>query len=351
MSLGDIVGQKRAVSILRGVIRRKRVASSYLFCGEEGIGKKKTAVNFAKALNCLGMEQTEKSGPSFFYLPEEVDTGGAETSEPEDACDVCSSCVKIISGSHPDVIIVSPEEGQIKIDDIRRIDEALSYRPFEGRRKVVIVDAADTMNISAANAFLKTLEEPPPESVIILVSSRPGMLPATIRSRCCRIGFFALPVDACAGLLKDSVADDKLGLVAAMSMGCPGTAMNADLLEERAWFVSLFGGMLKGEGDGWESREVMERWLDLLVIALRDMAVLGVSGDQRRLINSDLAGWYRQIGKSKDVKAIIQLYEDFSLIRRHLQFNLNKSITWNYTASRLRKDLSPDYAFGNRGAV
>ena len=98
---------------------------------------------------------------------------------------------------HPDLLVISPEGGQIRIEEIRSINDTLSLKPFEGRWKVVVVDEASTMNPYAANAFLKTLEEPPKDSLIILVSSNPERLPDTIRSRCSRVNFTPLSYEAC----------------------------------------------------------------------------------------------------------------------------------------------------------
>lgn len=325
MSLKDIVGQEKAVRMLLGILRRQKVASSYLFCGEAGVGKKTVAIDFAKAVNCLS---PRSPGPQF------------RADGPVDACDECESCEKINAGVHPDFLLVSPEERLIRIEEIRMVDEALSYKPFEGRKKTVIVDDAETMNISAANAFLKTLEEPPEDSVIILISSKPDLLPATIRSRCSRINFSPLPTDACMRVLSGKETDaEKLSLAVRLSMGRPGTALSADLTEERTWFLNLFRGMLHAEKDGWSSRDDMERWFDHVLVFFRDMTVLKITKDPARLINADLEAYFSDLSKSVDVKVIIYIHQELSRIRRLLSFNLNKSITWNYTASMLRKVL------------
>ena len=170
MALREIIGQDRAVKILLRSIQRARIPSSYLFAGEAGIGKKFTAINFAKAVNCL----TPPSPP----LTKGGDGGVF------DACDECYSCRKINAGVHPDFLIISPDAGQIRIEEIRAINDILSYKAFEGRMKVIIVDEAETMNPYAANAFLKNLEQPPEDSLIILISSNPDRMLDTIKSRC-----------------------------------------------------------------------------------------------------------------------------------------------------------------------
>ncbi|MEJ2683587.1 MAG: DNA polymerase III subunit delta' [Candidatus Sulfobium sp.] len=319
MSLKQIIGQDRAIAMLSGSIRRRRLAGSYLFCGESGVGKKTTALNFAKALNCL---RTDVPGP------------------PEDSCDRCESCLKMDAGVHPDLLVVSPEERQIKIEEIRLVDEALSLKPFEGRKKAVIVDDAETMNISAANAFLKTLEEPPGESVIILVSSRPEVLPGTIRSRCARINFSPLSLESCVRVLGEKIQGDHPALSARLSMGRPGFALSAGLLEERTWFLDLFRSMLEGEKDAWASREDMDRWFGQMLALLRDMAVLKVTAEPSLLLNIDLGDYVAKLSTDTDLKVIIEVYNELNRVKNQLRFNLNKSVTWNYASSLLRKEFA-----------
>lgn len=318
MSFKNIIGQTKAITMLLGMLRRERIASSYLFCGESGIGKKTTAINFAKALNCLH----EGDGQDQF-----------------DACDSCPSCVKIDAGVHPDFLLVAPEERIIKIDEIRMLEEALSLKPFEGRRKVIIIDEAEAMNISAANAFLKTLEEPPADSVIILITAKPGALPDTIRSRCSRVNFYPLAQAACREVLAERYEDRELALAVTLSMGRPGAAHIHDLREERDWFLDHFKNMLKAGKDGWASREEMERWFDQAAIVLRDMAALRIAGPSR-LINVDLHDYLAELSKSIELNGIIYLYQELSLLKSQLLYNLNKSITWNYTAALLRKEFT-----------
>lgn len=319
MSLKQIIGQDRAIAMLSGSIRRQRLAGSYLFCGESGVGKKTTALNFAKALNCL-RNYTQ--------------------SPPEDSCDKCESCLKMDAGVHPDLLIVSPEERQIRIEEIRLIDEALSLKPFEGRRKTVIVDDAETMNISAANAFLKTLEEPPGESIIILVSSRPEVLPGTIRSRCSRVNFSPLSQESCVRVLEGKMSAEHSAVSARLSMGRPGLALSAGLIEERTWFLDLFQGMMDAEKDSWASRDDMDRWFGQMLTLLRDMAVLKVANDPSLLLNADLRDLVARLSKDAELKVIIDVYNELDRVKNRLMFNLNKSVTWNYASSLLRKEFT-----------
>lgn len=344
MALHDIIGQDRAVQILRKTIGRGRLPSSYLFAGESGIGKKLTAVSLAKALNCLNPGQ------------------GTETLE-SDSCDFCISCRKIDSGTHPDFLFIAPEGGRIRIEEIRAIDNRLSLKALEGRYKVVIVDDADAMNQFAANAFLKTLEEPPDDSLIILVTSNPDSLPDTIRSRCSRINFAPLSHEDCGHVIErafsQQAADsrkspgqkgrksprkqpppdsERLALLMRLSMGRPGRVISGDILEERDWFLQLFRDMLHAEKDGWASREEMERWFEMMFIFLRDMVFVKMGRDSE-LINSDLREYLHKLSSSLDIKVIIESYQRLHALKGYLFFNLNKSLTWNYSGALLRTTM------------
>jgi DNA polymerase-3 subunit delta' len=352
MSLENIIGHEKAVERLLGIISNRRVASSYLFCGEQGIGKKTTAIEFAKALNCLKSEvrmqnaEVESKKPEGSLLKPQTSAlkPGASHLASFDACDECESCRKMVSGTHPDFRLVSPQERQIRIDEIRGIEETLAYKSVEGRYKVVVVDNAETMNSSAANAFLKTLEEPPGDSIIILVSSNPETLPATIRSRCSRVNFTPLSPEACRKILEGKIPEDNIDVLCRLSMGRPGVALSADFVGEETWFFGLFRGMLHSEKDGWSSREDMEKWFDYMLILLRDLAVVKISGDPAGLLLSDTGKQLKSLSKSLDVKVIIHIFEEITALKKYLLFNLNKSITWNYTASLLRKELLTESA-------
>ncbi len=334
MALKDIIGQEKAVSMLQGILQRGRLAGAYLFCGEAGIGKKTTAMNFAKAVNCLHV--------AGITTDEQIDFLPAPDPQPQipafDACEVCDSCLKINAGTHPDVVMIAPEERIIKIEEIRTIEEALSFRPFEGKKKTVIVDDADSMNTAAANAFLKTLEEPSEDSLIILITSRPDRLPATIRSRCSKIPFRTHTQSSCRDILARKMGEKEAALASRLSLGRPGLALSLDVREERDWFMDLLKAMMQAEKDSWASREEMEKWFDLALTFIRDLAVNRITGNAH-LINADLADSVGKMGKSVDIQGIIELYKELSFIKTMLLFNLNKSLTWNYTASLLRKEL------------
>jgi DNA polymerase-3 subunit delta' len=356
MALKDIVGQEGAIGILLRTLGRHRVPSAYLFVGESGIGKRFAALNFAKALNCLNNSSDSKA-LSDESKGEDASPATYLTSE-MDACDECASCRKIDAMTHPDMMVVVPEKGEIRVGEIRAVEDALSFKPFEGRKKVVIIDEADAMNQAAANAFLKTLEEPPDDSTLILITAHPDLLPETIRSRCCRLNFVPLSSDACGKVIQKVLGqDDKRGgtpghTLAAMirlSMGRPGLAVSSDLEKERERFIALLENMLLGDNGTWADREDMERWIEMCIIVLRDMLVWKIGEGQRRdevsagsipgdvLLNPDMKDLISKMSKSADITGIIRSYDAMTWLKRQMGFNLNKAITWNYTASVLKR--------------
>ena len=159
MSFARMTGNRSAVDRLRNMVSKARVPPSLLLSGPEGAGKLQAAMNLAKALNCLSPEKGEGEA---------------------DACDQCPACTRIEQGGHSDVQIIGPEGpgGQVKADAVRQVVTESPFRPFEGRNRVYIFKEADRMNRTAANTLLKTLEEPPAWTVLVLLTSHEAaMLP------------------------------------------------------------------------------------------------------------------------------------------------------------------------------
>lgn len=304
MSLGTIIGHRAPLRMLRGMVRRDRVPSALLFSGDTGIGKKLTALAYAKVLNCLDPRA-------------------------DDCCDRCISCEKIDRAVHPDVTSIEAVNGEIKIEAVRGIIESLSFRPFEGRMKVVIMDDADALNISAANAFLKTLEEPPAQSLIILISSKPDRLPETVRSRCVRVRFTCLSAVECLRVVESHAGKTPDGMSAARLMGRPGLA--GDYMQERERFVRSIRDSARGlPADGWGDREEIAAWCDMLLLCLRDVAVYSITGRREDLLLLDDC-------RKQDLDKVMRIHKEVELLRGRIALNLNKQITMNYVASLLRE--------------
>jgi DNA polymerase-3 subunit delta' len=298
MPFSAILGQDRALSSLRAALRRNALHHALLFAGPSGVGKGTAALALAQALNC--------------------EQGG------DDACGACGPCQKIAKGIHPDVLVLSEERVMAKagrweprggkapskdivVDQIRDVvDRRLALRRFEGRRRVVIVDPADAMNPQAQNALLKTLEEPPEDTVLVLVSSAPDSLLPTVRSRCLRVAFAPLPEALVAErLAADGWAPSQARLAAALSGGSLGRALELDAgaLEVRRQAVEAAAALGPGDAGAWiafaraqgEDREAARETCELLLVWLRDVLALQAAGEGARLALADLGGAARRV--------------------------------------------------------
>ena len=270
-----ILGQERAVDLLRRYISYGATPHGLLFSGEEGIGKETAALVFVAALLCRAPEE-------------------------DGACGVCHDCRLFASSSHPNFLKVSPEENSkfLRIEEIRTLQEELSLKAFSDRPRVVILNPADRMTPQAANALLKTLEEPPPETRIILIAHRVAGIMPTIVSRCQKVPFFPLPVDMAAEILarlpdigKD-FSHEVIRLACAAAGGSPGRALALlpDIENERDLWMAAFTNASPKEvidlaetfkGEGSDGR------LTTPLTLARDLALLS-SGSGTAIINDDL---------------------------------------------------------------
>ncbi|MBI5236043.1 MAG: DNA polymerase III subunit delta' [Deltaproteobacteria bacterium] len=266
MRISEIIGHEREINALCASFKGNRFAHAYLFAGPDGVGKRMAARAYAAFLNC---------------------TAGLD-----DSCGVCRSCVAVASGAHQNVIEIWPTDkdgdkdlnGLIKVDAIRDVQSRLRCR-IESGMKVVIVEAADRFMPQAANAFLKTLEEPPEATVIFLVTARPFALLPTVLSRCQRVNFAPLDVKKVVDYLVDkkSYPSSEAGLAVRMSEGSISKAM--------AWLDDGQGmlrlqlaealGRLTGQdadqalrlADELSKRDDIDEALEAFKVWYRDMAV------------------------------------------------------------------------------
>src|SRR3954454_6976446 len=182
MPFRDILGHRKLVALLSRSVAGQSLPPSLIFSGPSGVGKQMAAIATAQALNCLA-PSSRPPDPATPDIPE------------LDACGKSTACARIMRGVHPDVLVIEPnDKGNIKIDPVRDAVDRAGYRPFEGRRRVTIINQADGLEISAQNALLKVLEEPPAGSVFLLVTALPDMLLPTVRSRCPQLRFRPLAV-------------------------------------------------------------------------------------------------------------------------------------------------------------
>ncbi len=211
-SFSQLIGQGRAKTILQHSLERKRISHAYLFVGPTGTGKRTLALEFAAALNCL---------------------------EDQRPCGSCRNCRRIAEGNHPDVTVFQPEGRSFKIDQIRQVQQLISLKPYEARSKIFILDGAEAFTEQAANSLLKTLEEPPAYSVLILLADDSALLP-TITSRCTLVHFQPLPQETVEQYLSQKGITAATE-VAAVSGGSIGNALRlAEIWSEVAEAVQTF---------------------------------------------------------------------------------------------------------------
>jgi DNA polymerase III subunit delta' len=292
MPFRDVIGHRRLVGLLSRSVGRDSLPPSLIVAGPDGIGKRLAALATAQALNCIA---PLVSGAGHIEL---------------DACGVCAACTRIARNVHPDILIVEPgDNGSIRIDQVREIVERAAYRPFEGRRRVVIVDHADALVPAAQHALLKTLEEPPSSSVFILVTSRPDVLLATVRSRCPRLSFRPLgPDDIAAALEARGHSEAEARAVAATADGSLGRALEAsagELVEAREVAQQALADaassddprrridgaknlLAKTGAGGASERQQLASHLRAMESLLRDVELLSTRADVRALANPDV---------------------------------------------------------------
>ncbi|HUE85988.1 MAG TPA: DNA polymerase III subunit delta', partial [Vicinamibacterales bacterium] len=213
--LALVTGHRRLTALLSSAAARGSLPPTLLFAGQSGVGKFVIARALAQVVNCL----------------EPVSTDAL----PLDACGYCRSCDRIARGMHVDVNVLEPDEkASIKTDVVREMLDRVGYRPFEGRKRVVIIREADALEQQAQNALLKSLEEPPPSTMFILTTAVPGVLLPTVRSRCMRMRFGRLTEAEVAEILvrQSAASEADARAAAALADGSAGAAMalaSADL--------------------------------------------------------------------------------------------------------------------------
>lgn len=207
MNFSDIIGHKEIVRALTAAIDEAKVGHAYLFIGPAGIGKKFLAKAFVTRLLC----QEKNASPD---------------------CQ-CPGCVRVKTGSHPDLITILPDGNSIKIEQLRHLQHDLFYRPLMGERKVCYFPDAELLTEAAANSFLKTLEEPPPGVVFIFTAVRADLILPTIRSRCQVYQLFPVSYDEITDALVKRGFDHSEALERTrLSQGLPGRALN-NLIEAK----------------------------------------------------------------------------------------------------------------------
>ena len=330
--LDQLTGNERVKELLKRILKAGRTPGALLFAGEDGIGKKLFALEIAKALNCRSPHGVE-------------------------GCGQCAACVRmarfnypqssesddwkgIIWTDYPDVGMVVAPKRVLLVEQMRLIEREANYRPYEGNARVFLIEDADKLNDASANALLKVLEEPPPTSHIILLTSRPVMLLPTIRSRCQMIRFSPLsPEEIESHLLQNKIASaGEARIRARIARGSLGRALAQDFDDfsgQRAAMLRVLQALSVNEDriqllrsaeelneakykDEYESR------LDILETLIRDAWMLSLGVTDASIVNQDVLPQLKQIGAVLDRRRPADWISQIEEMREQLIVNINR---------------------------
>jgi DNA polymerase-3 subunit delta' len=324
MAFRDILGQEHAVSLLHKALVSTRLSHAYLFYGPTGVGKKLTALQFAQAVVCLA-------------------------ASPE-ACDTCSACHKVGTGNHPDVVLISPEGTSIRIEHIRALQRQLSYKPYESPRTVIILDGCESLTPPAANALLKTLEEPPASALLLLLTGKKDALPLTIISRCQQIPFRPLaPAHIRTILMRQGMDQSTAAIAATLAEGRLDTWMHTDVQQALTRRHSAYA-LLHSKGQTQQtplflfarqcagSRDQCEELLHWLSLLCRDLVMLHVA-PTLPLYNHDLRSELAALAHTLSVGCLTELFGLLEQLRHYLTMNANPQLTFERLVIQLQQLL------------
>lgn len=313
MAFQDILGNRRAKTILAKALQMGRLPNSLLFVGPEGVGKGEVALVVAKALNCQ--------------------------KKTDDSCETCPSCLAINNGNFPDVMTFDPEDGSHKIDQMRILKSAAYLKPMIGKKRVFIIARAEKMRDEASNSLLKILEEPPSFSHILLLTHNPYLILPTIQSRCQTLTFSPVfKEDIEKVLLEKGYTAEKARTISLLVRGNLMMALNLDWEEvqekrEKAW--QLFVSLVKGEKFSPKVRELLSRQMqkadreqifEILASFCRDVLLIIEDGDSQDMMNPDYDRKILEASRSLTREQSLDFLRkiDYSLyaIQKNLNINL-----------------------------
>ena len=320
MRFVDVIGHAAAIARLRRAAATDRLATAYLLAGPPGVGKRRVADAFAMELLCANPGS-------------------------DGACGSCAQCVRVAAGTHPDVLVVvrDTDRRDIRTEQARELTRWFGLRPFMARRKVALIDGAETLNEHGQNALLKTLEEPPGRALIVLITARAHLLLPTVRSRCLPVRFAPMPVRALADALQRRGIPAQDALVrAALAGGAAGRALSGDMEALRELRDALLSTLEKAASGPAaladlpalvsafapkEDEDAFLERLDLVQALLRDGA-RAVAGDGAgdALLHADQAVRLRALGARLGRARLATLLPALERLRGDLRFYVNRTL-------------------------
>jgi DNA polymerase-3 subunit delta' len=321
MTFAGVMGHERIKALLQDGLRRARLPGALLLCGPEGVGKKALALATARALLCHA--------------------GAGE------ACGACPACHRSAKGLHPDLFLLEPEGTSIKIERVRDLVREIGGRPFEGRARAFVVDDAHLLTEQAQNALLKSLEEPPATSHVMLVTAAPQALLTTIRSRCQVVRLGGLPASLLEAFLRErqglepaeahlraSLADGSLAAALSFESGAY-RALRDELIAllERLPRLGPIERMEAAESLAGD--EDLARTLTALRAVLRDVAALRGGAPAASALNADAAPRLSALAEGALGARAAVLAESVGETREALRVNANAKLAMDVLVERL----------------
>lgn len=344
--LESLVGQEKPIRLLTTLLRNGTIPHALLFTGIDGIGKRLAAMAFAMACNCLNpdSEPLFQDERNFHTTKNRLDR--------TPPCGSCRSCRKIQAGSHPDIIIVEPSGQFIKIGQIRALCHTLAMKPFEARRRVVIILDSQTMNPSAGNAILKLLEEPPDRTILILTARQSSDLLPTIVSRCQHIRFNPIPRENMVTMLveKKSARPDDAAIIASMANGSfskalaiVGSRNRGNWIQHRNWLIEEvdaltsrpLGALLAFAVTLSKNKAILSESLEVMKSYLRDLVVCKYCPE--KITNMDLKSRIQSASQRMTAAALLSKIGDIQSAQKNIQANANVRLTLEVLVMRLAK--------------
>ncbi|MEP6945163.1 MAG: DNA polymerase III subunit delta' [Acidobacteriota bacterium] len=330
----DLIGNEQIKQVAERLIRSGRVPNSMLFAGDEGVGKRLFAIEIAKAFVCTDPGELLACGVC--GACRRVNKFDIPTSEKGEDYD------RVFFSEHPDVGLVVPYKRNVRIGAIRYLEKEANYNPYEARSRVFIVDAAEKMADPAANALLKTLEEPASTSHIFLITSRPDSLLPTIRSRCQILRFAPVPTHDIERFLveKRSMITEEADLAARLGRGSIGRAVSIDVEKFRVRRDRMLGvvrSSLNGhdissllriseEMNDAKNKENFEESLDILESLIHDVWSLRISDDATRVVNTDVAAELSSLARDAAAADLPRWLSDIETMREQFAVNINRKV-------------------------
>ena len=334
MPFSDIIGHSAPIGWLQRAIQSNHLAHAYLFVGENAIGKKLTAIRLAQAISC--------------------DT--YRDSMTPDPCGVCQSCYQIEAQTHPDFLYIQPDpEGpnpQIKIERVREIEHHVIYRPLIGVKKICLIDEVDRLTIGAANALLKTLEEPPDHCLFLLMTNRPSSLLSTITSRCLVVRFSpSSPANVKNYLMEvRKISESEARLISGISEGRVGEALQLDITDAIArkdHYLSLLSeGSLDSIPPLLDAAEAVskpgevQKGLNEFWHILRDLLLVTLQCHSNEIMYREDIPTLQTIAKHTSPAALLNVLDELQSLEFGLHRNLNMQLGFERVLVHLRDAIS-----------